>query len=141
MMQLEEISYDTSLWLQKSHQKGLDIIQWYQKEIKQNITPSDLYEVFIKWVADHSDNRAPNDWIVDGLGILFGNYIIDQTRGKWVIEKDGEEKYLIVLTPNGTKLYPIDSILKRVDTMDGEMDFFSSIWHVIQEKEVIPKVD
>jgi len=140
-MQLEEISYDTSLWIQKSYRKGLDIIQWYQQEIKQDMAPSDLYEVFIKWVTDHSDNRAPNDWIVDGLGVLFGNYIIDQTRGRWVIERDGEEKHLIVLTPNGTKLYPIDSVLKRVDTMDGEMDFFSSIWHVIQEKEVIPKVD
>ena len=133
MLPIEDIDQDTFLWLQKAYQKGRDIIQWYNKEIKQQITLSDLDEVFVKWDADHSDNRAPNDWVIDGLGALFGKYIIEQTHGKWAIEKDSEEKHLIVLTLNGIKAYPIHSVSKRVNGIRGDINFFSNIMLIVQE--------
>lgn len=129
---MEKIDNKTEEWLDTSYKKGLDIIKWYLGDDIKNLTPEMLDKAFIKWKDDNTENKAPNDWIIDGLGTLFGKYIIQNINGKWVIENH-LGKHLIILTDLGTKIYPIHSVSKRVYSLDDEINFFSSIWKVLKQ--------
>lgn len=141
VMSIETITEKTVDWISISNQKGMDIIKWYLNGEISVITPIILDKVFNIWVNDTSDNKAPIDWVIDGLGVLFGEYIISKSFGKWVIEEDNDEKHLMILTKNNIKVYPIHSVSKRVNSIDKEIGFFSSIWDVIEIETRLQQIE
>jgi len=130
---IENIDIKTEAWINASYEKGLEVIRYYINANLEDLTPEILDKAFIKWKADTTDDKAPDDWIVDGLGTLFGKYIIENLDGKWAIEDDNE-RHLIVIISAETKTYPIHSVSKRANPLSDEINFFSSIWSVLKQK-------
>jgi len=132
---IENIDSKTEEWVNTSYKKGLGVIRYYANANLEALTIEILDKAFIKWKDDNTDDKAPDDWIIDGLGTLFGKYIIENLGGKWAIEDDNG-RHLMVIISAETKIYPIHSVSKRVNTLSNEINFFSSIWDVLKQNLV-----
>jgi len=114
-------------WIESSIKNGYQVINWY---IKSNeVTPANLDKAFNVWKADTSDNRAPEGLVASGLGILFGQYVIEHKKASWVIvvdEQHGEN--LALVSDHGAEVYPIGEVWLRIDPKNEDKSFFEPIW-------------
>lgn len=116
-------------WLSRAEKYGYDVLDWY---IKSNeVTPESLDKAFNVWKLDLSDNRAPDKIIANGLGILFGNYVIKHKHARWVIITDNFGTDIALLSSNGAEAYPINSVWKRIDPENEDINFFEPLYNFV----------
>ncbi len=120
-------------WLLKANDVGLKVLSYYAGTSK--VTPKNLDAAFVSWKADKSTKRAPDRVIAEGLGVVFGNLVVEKKKADWMIVVDSFGTDLAVRSPKGGELYPISSVYKRIDPKDGDINFFEPIWTLVAEKE------
>ena len=120
-------------WLAKADDVGRKVLSYYAKTTE--VTPKTLDAAFRNWKADTSSKRAPDRVIAEGLGVLFGNYVLKRKVASWVIVTDGFGTDFAIRSPAGKELYPISSVWKRIDPKDDDLNFFEPIWTLVAEKQ------
>ncbi|TGK96257.1 DUF3806 domain-containing protein [Leptospira brenneri] len=130
---IRELNPKDSEWLERSNKIGYDILDWYNKN--KELNPGTLDSAFQKWKSDKTDNKAPENLVAVGLGSLFGKYIKDHKRCRWVVVTDSFGTDFALLNETGSELYPINSVWKRIDSSNQDISFFEPIWTSVVEKE------
>ncbi|EMJ90293.1 DUF3806 domain-containing protein [Leptospira meyeri] len=130
---IHEIDSKDIEWLNRSNTIGYDILDWYNKS--KEVSPRSLDSAFKKWKLDKTENKAPENLVAIGLGSLFGKYIKDNKKCRWVVVIDSFGKDFSLINENGSEVYPINSVWKRIDPSNKDMSFFEPIWINIVEKE------
>jgi len=120
-------------WLAKADEVGRKVLKHYAQTAE--VTPKTLDSAFRNWKADKGPKRAPDRVIAEGLGALFGNYVVKRKVASWAVVTDSFGTDLAVRSPAGRELYPISSVWKRIDPKDGDINFFEPIWTLIAEKQ------
>lgn len=126
---ITEITTSDQELMLKNLQFGLDIMGWYINTTK--VTLENLDMAFKAWKQDYTENRAPDHIVANGLGILFGNYILQHKQIRWVNIFNDFETELALLSPEGNEVYPISSVWKRIDPENEEMSFFEPIYTLV----------
>jgi|SRR5690606_38981797 len=126
---IRELASKDIEWLSQSEKYGYDVLDWYIKS--KEVTPENLDKAFNNWKLDKSDDRAPDNIIAHGLGVLFGNYVIEHRQARWVIVTDNFGTDLALLSPNGAEAYPISSVWKRIDPENEDINFFEPLYSIV----------
>jgi hypothetical protein len=121
-------------WLAKANDVGLKVMDFYANT--SEVTPNNLDVAFRSWKSDRSSRRAPDRVIAEGLGTVFGNFVVKHKQADWAVVTDSFGTELAVRSPTGKELYPISAVWKRIDPKDGDINFFEPIWTLIAEKEL-----
>lgn len=120
-------------WLDRSNKIGYDVLDWYNKN--KELNPRTLDTAFKKWKSDKTDNKAPENIVAVGLGSLFGKYIKDHKKCRWVVVTDSFGTDFSLINETGSEVYPINSVWKRMDPNNKDINFFEPIWTSVVEKE------
>lgn len=112
---------------------GYEVLSWYNKS--REVSPESLDSAFKKWKLDKSADRAPDKLVASGLGSLFGKYINERKKCRWVVVTDSFGTELALISNRGMEIYPINSVWKRIDPENKDINFFEPIWTTIVEKE------
>jgi hypothetical protein len=124
-------------WLANANDVGLKVLAFYANT--SEVTPKNLDAAFANWKNDRSSRRAPDQVIAEGLGTVFGNFVVKHKQADWAVVTDSFGTDLAVRSPTGKELYPISSVWKRTDPKDGDINFFEPIWTLIAEKELVDR--
>ncbi|WP_165782212.1 DUF3806 domain-containing protein [Leptospira brenneri] len=130
---VRELNAKDSEWLERSNTIGYDILDWYNKN--KELNPRTLDAAFQKWKLDKTDNKAPENLIAVGLGSLFGKYIKDHKKCRWAVITDSFGTDFALVSETGSEVYPINSVWKRIDPSNQDINFFEPIWTSVVEKE------
>ncbi len=123
---VKELGAPDKAWLEKSRVMGRELLSYYANESVVN--PQNLDKAFQKWKQDHTENRAPDEIVANGLGTLFGDYIVEHKICRWAIVTDKLGTELAIISSTGSEVYPINTIWKRIDPSDSDISFFEPIW-------------
>ena len=131
---LIEISNKKLEWFSVPRSNGLKLLKKYAST--EVLSPKTLDDTFNNW-AESEDNQKPQEIIVGyGLGVLFGDFMINEAGGKWMAADEDQDFELAVLFDNGYIAYPVDSVWKRIPKNEYELSFFEPIWRVLSEKVI-----
>tara|TARA_R110000764_G_scaffold61741_2_gene131531 strand:- start:23821 stop:24282 length:462 start_codon:yes stop_codon:yes gene_type:complete len=116
-------------WLSQSEKYGYDVLDWYIKS--KEVTPENLDKAFNIWKIDKTEDRAPDNIVAQGLGVLFGNYVIKHKQARWVIVTDSFGTDIALLSPNEAEAYPVSSVWKRIDPENEDINFFEPLYSIV----------
>ena len=71
---IKELDARDKDWLEQSERLGLEVLSYYAKTM--DVTPENLDVAFRNWKEDKTADRAPEEAVASGLGVLFGNYVV-----------------------------------------------------------------
>ncbi|MDX1489256.1 MAG: DUF3806 domain-containing protein [Acidiferrobacterales bacterium] len=129
---VKELELADKQWIEKTERLGLEILDFYAGT--SDATPETLDAAFRKWKSDETQDRAPDDVVATGLGVLFGNYIVERKDCRWVVVTDKFGTELAVRAPDGSEVYPINAVWKRIDPANEDINFFEPIWTSVIER-------
>lgn len=115
-------------WMAKAERVGQQLLERYAHT--KEVSPSNLDVAFRNWKAD-SAKRSSDHLVAEGLGVLFGNYVVKHKAASWVVVTDDRGTALAVRSRDGGQIYPIESVWKRIDPQNDDMNFFEPIWSAV----------
>jgi hypothetical protein len=115
--------------MKKAERVGQQLLERYGRT--RQVSPKSLDVAFRNWKADGSVLRAPDQLVAEGLGVLFGNFVVKRKVASWVVVTDERGTALAVRGPDGGQIYPIDSVWKRIDPQNDDINFFEPIWTTV----------
>ena len=127
---IRELNEKERSWLDARFALGQGILQWARDS--KEVSADALDDAFEVWRAQASDRRPSNAELVEGLGALFGRVLIEQLGGRWVVVSDEHGTDLALVLTNGTEMYPLASVAKRIPPAPEQRAFFGSILHAVQ---------
>lgn len=128
---VKELELRDKQWISKTEKLGLEVLGFYAGT--SDVTPNSLDVAFRKWKSDKTRDRAPDNVVATGLGVLFGNYIVKRKDCRWVVVTDKFGTELALRAPNGSEVYPINAVWKRIDPENEDVNFFEPIWTSVIE--------
>ena len=90
------------------------------KDVEELPSPEDLDQAFNSWLPSHDPAHA--NYVVNCVGVAFGQHLVDSTPLEWVIASDayGTELALYGLPGQGDVLvYPQNFVAKRYEANVG----------------------
>lgn len=129
--EIREISEQDQVWLEQARSNGLKVLKRYENTTE--INPSSLDRAFQKWKQDTSVGRSSNEAVAQGLGVLFGDFVILKQGSRWAVVTDSFGTDLAVVSSRNTQIYPINAVWKRIDPSNEDMAFFEPIWSGVLE--------
>ena len=126
-----DINQEDRHWIEESMGKGVAICEKYLNCQLNEISLEQLDYVFQKWKTDQDVNKPDDEAVASGLGALFGEYVVSQKIGKWIVVTDSYGTDLSVEAFNGTQIYPINAVWKRIDPENLDLSFFEPIYATI----------
>jgi hypothetical protein len=129
--EVRELSKQDHLWLEQARSNGFQVLKRYEGTVE--VTPSTLDRAFQKWKQDTSAGRASNEAVAQGLGVLFGDFVVMKQGSRWAIVTDSFGTDLAVVSSRNTQIYPINAVWKRIDPSNEDMAFFEPIWSGVLE--------
>lgn len=131
--QIAELSQRDVAWISQKRGEGLRVLKRYENT--SEVTPSVLDRAFQKWKQDVSVGRPTDESVAQGLGVLFGDFVIQKKGSRWAIVTDSFGTDLAVVSSKNTQIYPINAVWKRIDPSSEDITFFEPIWTGVLEHE------
>ena len=126
-----DIDQEDRNWIEQSIQTGVNICEKYLKQEISEITLEQLDQIFLLWKTDSSTTKPNDQEVASGLGCLFGEYVVSQNKGKWIVVTDSYGTDLSIETFRGIQIYPINAVWKRIDPENLDMSFFEPIYSTL----------
>ncbi len=132
---VDELLPEAKNWISRCLTLGLETCEFYGTSMKNSQRPSDLDIVFKKWKLDTSPEKIAPNGIINGLGILFGELMIEQFRLEWrIVTDDFGTEFALIFPGTSREIYPRDFVAKRIDPDNNEFGFFEAMQNLIKDE-------
>lgn len=132
-----DLNIEEKTWVEGHMGLGRLIIKHYFPNISQDekITPEILDKTFGAWREDKNEDKPTKEEIIDGLGCLFGNIFVIQNGWVWKDYVDMAGRTLAIYTDKEYYAFPLDSVSKRTEEGNEDINFFKPIWYTLTNKD------
>jgi len=134
MYELIELTLEREKWFDTPRRNGFLLLKNYAST--DTVSPSSLDIAFDGWTRAADTKKPPKAVVGYGLGVLFGDYMIEKKGGKWMEAAKGQGFELAVLFKDEKIAFPIDSVWKRMPKDANELTFFEPIWRSMNGENI-----
>lgn len=121
--------------LKENAQYGLTFLKAYGVDRGSDWTLGDLDQSFAAWQAAGDKTTYSDDYVMEVLGAMFGEYCIEHLDMCWIKLTDS---YGPTLAIDGIakefRAFPFQSIVKRI--RDSEQGFFEAIFRMLRQNSI-----
>ena len=121
--------------LKENAQYGLTFLKAYGVDRGNDWTLGDLDQSFAAWQAAGDKTTYSDDYVMEVLGAMFGEYCIEHLDMRWIKLTDS---YGPTLAIDGIakkfRAFPFQSIVKRI--RDSEQGFFEAIFRMLRQNSL-----